>query len=198
MPHEFDLDVGLDAGRDGARVIENSRASTPAPSLAGANPLADARQSIWEQFKNSTIPRLKDLEAQMRGRRDLFITEATDSANKAVELGERQSELSREALGISLTAEQQEGQDRLTKLGAVSSQVSAQNEAVDIAGDINKSQANTLTSIQTGIQIDALDNLTGASSLKDVREGRNAGSRAGARNENLQTIGTVVGLAAML
>ena len=157
-----------------------------------------ANTNLWNQFKENTLPKLKDIEYQLKTRTGDFVNEATASANKAVDMADNQSALSREALGISLTPEQQAYNSRMSQLGLATSTVSAQNEAVDVAQDVNKKQAAALTSVQTGLTQEALGDLTGAQTLEDGREANYLAAKGQASAANRQTAGTVVALAAMM
>jgi hypothetical protein len=154
-----------------------------------------ATEQLWKQFKESTVPRLKDIETQIAGRQDDFIAEATDSANKASEMAIRQSELSREALGIQLNTVDQESTDRLGVLSSSMAGISAKNEAVSVADDVNTNQAAALTSVQTGLTQDAIANLQGAANLEDSRKAGDSARRTAASSQNLQTVGTTAMLA---
>lgn len=157
-----------------------------------------ASQQLWNQFKEGTLPRLKDIESQLATRQGEFVLEATDSANKAVEMADQQANLSRETLGIKLDSGQQASNERLKQLSLASATTSAQNEAVDVAGEVNKNQAAALTSVQTGLTQEALGNLTGAATLKDARERGDIARDDAAKSANTATAATVVTLAAMM
>lgn len=191
------INVPENLGVDTNSTIRVSPIGSIGPRINSSS-AAGARQTLWNQFQNTTVPTLREMEHQLKTRQGRFVEEATDSANKAQYMAENQARINREALGIELTPEQAKAQKRLDILGGASSSVAAQNEAVDIAREVNTSQANSLLNIQTGITTEALGDLQGADSLKDAREGNDAGRKAQARSQNMATAGTILTIAAMM
>lgn len=166
----------------------------------GAAPITaeSARQQLWNQFTDDVLPRISGIEEQMKQRRSDFMLEAEEGVNKAIALSRNTAEVGRESLGISLSPEEERAQERLFQLGGASAQVATQNEAVDIADEVNERQAGALLSIQKGLQQEALGELQGAASLKDARLAGDAQRKAQARSSNTATLATVATIAAMM
>lgn len=157
-----------------------------------------ARQQLWNQFTSDVLPRISGIEEQIKQRRSDFIMEAEEGVNKAVALSRNTAAVGRESLGIALSPEEERAQERLLQLGGSSAQVSTQNEAVDIADEVNERQAGALLSIQTGLQQEALGELQGAASLKDARLAGDAQRKAQAKASNTATLASVAMIAAMM
>lgn len=154
--------------------------------------LADAQDDIWQNFLDSGMPLMLDLQKNMGTRVKDWREDAREGAIESQEMVENQKALMEESLGVSST-----GRGRGASLATTEAIGSAENAATDAANAQNLADAQTIASVQTMLANQGIGDLSSASGLQNNREVGNVNAAAAADSQNMQMAGTALMMAAM-
>lgn len=159
--------------------------------------LSDANEDIWDRFLESGVPLLKDLESDISTRREDYYDVALDSSQKLGDQRQAQADLRQSALGIATTSGQDKAQKTQESLGRTATEAVGVNASVDAADAVNDSVAATLTNLTTGIETQAINNLSSAAGMSSSRTQQGIMNKNSAMQSNVQAGSSVLGMAAM-
>lgn len=167
------------------------------PSAAAANPSwaqGQLARSQWDDFLN----RYKPLEDETFA---LINKDPSAEVNDAGQRAQEQSDSAQAALqrdtarrGLSVSAEQASAMARQDKRQDSLAVVGAKTSATRQIADRNLNATASMVSIGKGISGAASTDLSNASSLQSSRQTADAASKAAAKAQNTQLLGTAAGL----
>lgn len=165
--------------------------------MASSN-VAKANDEIWDRFLKDGMPLLEDLEKDMGTRRSDYYDVAKKSADDLTMQRAAQDELRKGALGADISPEQATAQKQQMSLGRTVTESAGVNASVDVADSVNDKIAAGLMSTATGIETQALNNLSIAEGMASTRQQQGLANRQAASQQNVQGAGMALGLIAMM
>lgn len=160
--------------------------------------LTGLNQQEMDNFNNTYLPLLQNLQESMTTRRSDYVSASDDSAQDTSDLYYQTQRINDEVTGQAATSEQSAASNRAKSLGLTSARNSGANAAIDTADSVNKSIASGLLNIQTNLTNSAISDASSAAGLSSTRSVQNANAKQAATAQNQQLAGMGLAAIAML
>lgn len=179
----------------------SSGALSMSASEAAANPeaaQAELTRAQWDDYvaryqplENQAFQILGSSEAEAVANAGQYADQSSATAE-----GNLQRDIGRR--GLSVTAEQATAMSRQSKNQAILNNMGAKDAARRAVQDRNLQATTDLISIGKGIAGSASESLNSAASMSASRNAANDAAKAQSKSQNIQTAGTLAGLAAAI
>lgn len=166
-----------------------------------ANPgdiISGMQQAEWDNFLTTSYPMLKAQADKLKTLDTDMYNSGIKNANTVIAMSNQAREQQREAMGISLSGQDAEGQNRYDSLTATNTINAAGNQSVDDASQVKTSIANNILGVQTNLKNQALNDASSAARLQSSRQQQGIINKQQAQSNMMSGIGTVAGIGIMV
>ncbi|MGL4613413.1 MAG: hypothetical protein ACRCVV_05830 [Shewanella sp.] len=166
-----------------------------------ANPgdvISGMQQAEWDNFLTNAYPMLKAQADKLKTLDTDMYNSGIKNANTVIAMSKQAREQQRESMGISLSGQDAEGQNRYDSLTATNAINSAGNQSVDDATQVKTNIASNILGVQTNLKNQALNDASSAARLQSSRQQQGIINKQQAQSNMMSGIGTVAGIGVMI
>ena len=166
-----------------------------------ANPgdvISGMQQAEWDNFLTNAYPMLKAQADKLKTLDTDMYNSGIKNANTVIAMSKQAREQQREAMGISLSGQDAEGQNRYDSLTATNAINSAGNQSVDDATQVKTGIASNILGVQTNLKNQALNDASSAARLESSRQQQGVINKQQSQANTMAGIGTVAGIGVMI
>lgn len=166
-----------------------------------ANPgdvISGMQQAEWDNFLTNAYPMLKAQADKLKTLDTDMYNSGIKNANTVIAMSKQAREQQRESMGISLSGQDAEGQNRYDSLTATNAINSAGNQSVDDATQVKTNIASNILGVQTNLKNQALNDASSAARLESSRQQQGIINKQQSQSNMMSGIGTVAGIGVMI
>lgn len=166
-----------------------------------ANPgdvISGMQQAEWDNFLTNAYPMLKAQADKLKTLDTDMYNSGIKNANTVIAMSKQAREQQRESMGISLSGQDAEGQNRYDSLTATNAINSAGNQSVDDATQVKTNIASNILGVQTNLKNQALNDASSAARLESSRQQQGITNKQQSQSDMMSGIGTVAGIGVMI
>lgn len=166
-----------------------------------ANPgdvISGMQQAEWDNFLTNAYPMLKAQADKLKTLDTDMYNTGIKNANTVIAMSKQAREQQRESMGISLSGQDAEGQNRYDSLTATNAINSAGNQSVDDATQVKTNIASNILGVQTNLKNQALNDASSAARLESSRQQQGIINKQQSQSNMMSGIGTVAGIGVMI